>query len=80
MTHNDLIKLSKQLDREGKELIAITDTYILVYWWKDKSYVSWQYTWSNALGCYTFLYGDYLSVKGASKNEAIKQFSERVNK
>lgn len=81
MVYNDLIEMTNQLEREGKELIAITDTYILVYWWVDKSYVSWQYMWSQHLGRYTFEYGQYLPIgNGVSKNEAIKQFSERINK
>jgi len=81
MENSDMIPLLEQLDREGKELIAITDAHILVYWWRDKSYVSWKYWHTGKGGKYIFEYGDYLPIgNGVTKNEAIKQFSERINK
>ena len=77
-----MIVLLEQLDREGKELIAITDRHILVYWWHDKSYVSWEYWWVQRLNGYVFERGEYLPIDNGkvTKNEAIKQFSERINK
>ncbi len=81
MENSDLIPLLEQLDNEGKELIAITDQYILVYWWQDKSFVSWKYWHTGKNGKYVFEHGNYLPINsGATKNEAIANFSERINK
>ncbi len=73
-----MIRLLEQLDTEGKELIAITDRYILVFWWQDKSYVSWEY-YQNKAGKYIFEVGHYLRVENNTKNSAIAAFSERIN-
>ena len=81
MENGDMSLLLEQLDKEGKELIAITDHYILVYWWQDKSYVSWTYYWHQSLKRYAFEHGCYLPIDtNVSKNEAIKWFAERINK
>ena len=71
-------ELIDQLEAEGKELIAITDQYILVYWWQDNSYVSWNYWYTGTQ--YAFEIGHYLPIgSGVTKNEAIKWFAERIN-
>ena len=73
-------ELIDQLEAEGKELIAITDQYILVYWRQDKSYVSWRYWHTGKGGAYVFEIGHYLPIgSGVTKNEAIKWFAERIN-
>ena len=81
MQSNDQIELLEQLEIENKDLIAITDEYILVYWYDDKSYVSWKYWHTGPGGKYVFEVGHYLSIGNGSvsKNEAIKWFAERIN-
>ena len=86
MQSNDMVELLEQLEREGKDLIAITDEYILVYWYQDKSYVSWKYWHTGPGGKYVFEVGNYLKIHNqgfvgntVSKNEAIKWFAERIN-
>lgn len=82
MLYNDLIDLVEQLEREDKELIAITDSYILVYWYEHKSYVSWKYWHTGPNGKYVFEHGDYLPIGSdgsVSKNEAINKFAKRIN-
>ncbi len=81
MVYDDMKLLLEQLNIEAKDLLALTDEYILVYWNEDKSYVSWKYWHTGRNGKYVFEYGNYLPIgKGVSKNEAIKWFAERINK
>lgn len=83
MTYDDQIDMMRQLEEEGKELIAVTDEYILVYWHQDKTYVAWKY-WHTG-DKYAFVYGTYLPLHSdfvdggvVSKNEAIQWFAERI--
>jgi len=86
LENSDMLSLLEQLEEEGKDLLAITDEYILVYWWQDKAYVSWKYWHTGKGGKYAFVYGKYLPIHNpgfvgntVSKNEAIKWFAERIN-
>lgn len=80
MIRTDLCILAKQLEEERKELIAITDGFILVYWEADKSFVSWRYWYSQEKRRYVFDTGHYLPIHtGATKNDAIAKFNERIN-
>ena len=85
MKSSDMVVLLEQLEEEGKDLIAITDEYILVYWHQDKAYVAWKY-WHTGKH-YAFVYGSYLPLHSdfvpggvVSKNEAILWFAKRINK
>ena len=78
MLKYDLIDLTNQLDNELKELICITDEYILVKWLPVKSYVSWRYSYSVELGKYIFEYGKYLQTDTTTIEQAIASFSERL--
>ena len=79
MLKHDLLELTLQLDNERKELICITDEYILVKWLQDTSYVSWKYYYSVELGKYVFEYGKYLPTDTTTIEQAIASFSERIN-
>ncbi len=86
LKNSDMISLLEQLEEEGKDLIALTDEYILVYWYEHKSYVSWKYWRTGPNSKYAFVYGQYLPIHNpgfvgsvVSKNEAIKWFAERIN-
>ena len=79
MLKNDLLELTLQLDNELKELICITDNYILVKWLLDRSYVSWRYYYNDEVSKYVFEYGEYMPTEYTTVEEAIASFSERIN-
>ena len=79
MLKNDLLELTLQLDNELKELICITDNYILVKWLQDRSYVSWRYHYNDEVSQYVFEYGKYMPTEHTTIEEAIASFSERIN-
>ena len=79
MLNNDLLELVFQLDNESKELICITDNYILVKWLQDRSYVSWRYWYSTEVSQYVFEFGKYMPIEHTTIEEAIAGFSERIN-
>ena len=78
MLKHDLLELTLQLDNELKELICITDEYILVKWLPVKSYVSWKYSYSVVYDKYIFEYGKYLPINTTTIEQAIASFSERL--
>ena len=76
-------ELIEQLEKEGKDLLAITDNQILVYWKQDKSYVCWKYYHTGKE--YAFVYGAYLPLQSdfadggiVSKKQAIQWFAGRI--
>lgn len=76
MKSNNLIRLITQLDFELKELIAITDKYILVKWLADNSYVSWEYY--EVEGRFVFERGHYMRCENSTPEAVLAAFSERI--
>ncbi len=77
-------ELIEQLELEGKDLLAITDKHILVYWQRDKAYVAWEYWYTGkeyafVSGTYLPLHSDFVDGGVVTKNQAIAWFSERIN-
>lgn len=79
MHSQDIIKLEHQLSGEMKELIALTDKYVLVKWIQDNSYVSWRYYLNQAGDKYIFEIGHYIRCENTTVEKAIAAFSERIN-
>ena len=79
MNRYELQELLEQLDNEQKELIAVTEKFVLVYWHQDYSYVSWRHYYIN--GKFVFEIGEYWPVPLTDENtdKAIKKFAERIN-
>lgn len=71
--------LVQQLEEDQMDLMAITDTHILVLWHQDKSYVSWKWSYNAQQKYYGFAYGVYMPVSGHTADEAMIKFKERIN-
>ena len=78
MKKNNVVTLVEQLDNELKELIAVTDTLVLVYWHADQSYVSWRMYFTGEK--FIFEVGHYMKCDFNKTNtmSALKEFSERI--
>ena len=76
MEYNDMLQLIGQLEKENKELVAITADYILVYWASVQQFVSWKYGYSLDHNVYFFVSGNYYSDR--TREAAIAKFSERI--
>ena len=75
MMKEGMKQLIKQLDQEDKELIAVTDEYILVKWLEDKSYVSWM--WYVRDNKFIFECGHYMPCTNATE-EQINTVKEKL--
>jgi len=67
------------LESEGKRVLAITTEYVLCYWKEDDSYVSWSYQCEPANLRMSTVYGNYMSAKYNTEQEAIEAFTKRIN-
>ena len=73
---SNYITVIEQLEAQGKEVIAITPTHVLVLWHADNSYVSWRW-YITAGGNVATESGVYLQSTMYNQSEALASFHER---
>ncbi len=66
----------EQLEAQGKEVVAITPTHVLVVWAQDNSYVSWRWYVTQG-GNVATESGVYLQSTMYNMDEVLISFYER---
>lgn len=77
MKELSMIEVIKDLNEQGKKVIAITPRYVLCDWEEDDSYVSWRYVTSSNGRVVTEL-GHYTRKDNCCIEDAINNFANRI--
>lgn len=77
MKELSMIEVIKDLNEQGKEVIAITPRYVLCDWKEDDSYVSWLY-FTSSNGRVSLEIGHYTRKDNCGIEDAINNFSNRI--
>lgn len=65
-----------ELEKQGKDVVAIDNKLVLCYWAQDNSYVSWRWYLSDKLEVHCEN-GEYMQANLTTLDQAVKAYYER---